>query len=1153
MGKNSRMSGRAAIVAAAICVATAPSPSLFAETHALQPYAYVESFGHNAVDTGYYAKKDTKFIADFEFVSTADGVIFGAYHDSNINVNALYRNSSGNITWTINGPWWWSTWSPGNTTVPAEAGRRITATVNGTGNTASMYYHDDGTTCTSVADSGKAFTTEDSTVPTLLFQWISLTHNNTFVKLYSFEADNDCSSGVPTLFFAPTVDAEGNAGFTNIVAGTFHGETNTSAATAMAFTDGIGSANDYKYEDGTFYAKFYAYAADTDMGGVKFGDDAASGATSAWIARSGNATLTAEPAAGSAFAGWTGDTWAITGGSAGDATITVANDRAAQLLANFTSDPVLKLGADASAVWGEADWQAGGESASAPTSGDAVIVLSGDATLSLDGDVALGTLRILGSGTLTIARGSHSYSAASIIADSKTKQLVTLSDGKIVFEYNGSGAIMELRMNPDPGETLTLDDGKLNFAAGAKIVPGQGGDAGGNSVIIGGFTAAGALEFDGVTNMTWTSSSDLTATPQTLFTNTKLDEIVPILSYGRVGSGTTIQETSYYLYHPYFIERDGDTMRFEMQQYDGSSHTKAFFMELAQSGDNITGRRLCGGYFKNQNKLGTRMFKYENGVASQLSGVTSDKDLYYFPRVLRIGPRSGSRSKLTFDIDGTQTLPAVSGKGVELTFDTNARGESTEVFKSGNLAKNDNWQTLTTEYLLSEIVLRSGYLQGTYCGEVPVVAFGWTNDNSTAGCQLQYLTNTYMRAVDVVLRQGDGKVEIKRVKALYISKGYALNGVDFTSIYGNRYLLESDTSYNSANLTASRQSPLWVSTKAPTATVNANGANTMTDSAYVVKGDEAHPIEFNAANANALPDKTTDCYGNTDLNLTAGGAYNNGIRGARITMHPGSTLYSKASWTFHNTAQTVVIDGTTLNLDNNSKYINDLVLTNGSVVTRGNATRAGYGKNPTWRVVGEGVSTCDSSVSIVAGSKGENGTKRTLTIDVADTVAGEASDFIMSGDITNDSGYPNGVFAKSGPGTMEMLGTITAGNNPVRVTAGTLLLGTNDAVAATVPFSLEGGTLACAAGTVNTMGAVSVTTNSTLAVGAGASLTMANISVADGQTLEIECADGTGAKAVKVTAALDDATRARIRLNGRRPRQTSDGYLAIGGFMMIVR
>ena len=57
--------GRAALVAAAICVATAPSPSL-AETHALQPYAYVQAHGVNRVDTGYCAKPLSRYFLDFQ-------------------------------------------------------------------------------------------------------------------------------------------------------------------------------------------------------------------------------------------------------------------------------------------------------------------------------------------------------------------------------------------------------------------------------------------------------------------------------------------------------------------------------------------------------------------------------------------------------------------------------------------------------------------------------------------------------------------------------------------------------------------------------------------------------------------------------------------------------------------------------------------------------------------------------------------------------------------------------------------------------------------------------------------------------------------------------------------------------------------------------
>ena len=184
---------------------------------------------------------------------------------------------------------------------------------------------------------------------------------------------------------------------------------------------------------------------------------------------------------------------------------------------------------------------------------------------------------------------------------------------------------------------------------------------------------------------------------------------------------------------------------------------------------------------------------------------------------------------------------------------------------------------------------------------------------------------------------------------------------------------------------------------------------------------------------------------------------------------------------------------------------------------------------------------------------GTGGNTKKVTIDVADTVVGDAVDFTMNGDIFNDASYINAAFIKTGTGTMEMNGTISTTNLASSIVEGTLLINKSGATIADVDFDLQGGTLALAAGTANTMGVVNVTAGSTLAVGAGASVTMENLTAGDGVALAITFAGDIDSKAVKVNTSLDAATLAKVRLNGRHAKQSSSGYLYTGGLMLIVR
>ena len=720
---------------------------------------------------------------------------------------------------------------------------------------------------------------------------------------------------------------------------------------------------------------------------------------------------------------------------------------------------------------------------------------------------------------------------------------MTLSDGKVLIEYDGSENITKLAMAPGADEKLILTGDELSFAAGAQIAFSASG--GGTNVIANSFTTAGALEFAGPTNMTWGGGAYLPMgdTYVTLFENVRLDDIVPIAGYGRMGNNTPTRDDSY-KYTPLFIDRDDDNgkMRFELRNRANGTGDRSIFVEFAQDGDNIKGRVLESCY-NSPADVQTRAFTYNNdGTVTVISGATlgNKRYIYQQQKWIDIGPRYGT-PKLTVAMSENRTLPAVSGSGVDVTFDANAFGESALAFTSERLHnyRDANWHSLTTEHSLSEITLRSASVCGDYVPDAQsAIVFGWENNGVTASGQLQQSDGTYIRAVDIELRQNGEAVEIKWVATRILTSGGG-------NYYGKQKLT---TSYKSLSYKQVR--PYWVSTIANAVTSTASGANTM-DGAFIVKGDDAHPIVYDVAAKYAMPE-TIDCYGNATLRFSASGAYNDGVskNTDTITMHEGTTIATAGTYPFHYDSGDVVLDGATLSFTTGYSYLNFLTLMNGAKVDKsGGAINAGYQvDSPNWKITGTGKSTYTGDISIAAHSIGDNGTEKYLRIDVADTVEGDDTDFLLTGNISAWDDRKNASFSKDGPGTMEVDGTICTTNRAVRVAEGTLLLGRSGATAAEVDFSLQGGTLALADGTANTVDTVALTADSGISVASGASLTMADLTIADGKTLDI-----VGDGKVRVLASLDSATLSRIRLNGRRASQSSTGYLYVGGFVILFR
>ena len=187
--------------------------------------------------------------------------------------------------------------------------------------------------------------------------------------------------------------------------------------------------------------------------------------------------------------------------------------------------------------------------------------------------------------SMVLAAAGAICSGAEYDADANPR-IDSLESGKIAFEYDAGGTITALRMNPDVGETLTLSGDRLNFADGARIIPGQNG----TSRISNAISCAGTLEI-GMASMTWTAAagSALTKTEWTkLFENVRLSEI-SVVSAG--GAGYMANKGPVL---PYFVRRTGDTeMTLELQCIEKTSSTtriRALLLELKQDGDDIYGR-----------------------------------------------------------------------------------------------------------------------------------------------------------------------------------------------------------------------------------------------------------------------------------------------------------------------------------------------------------------------------------------------------------------------------------------------------------------------------------------------------------------------------------------------------------------------------------
>ena len=447
-----------------------------------RPSAYVESGATNAVadarniatpmnyiDTGYAAKKGTEFVLDFQYLdwATIQQYAFGIWNGNASSTptldgitHAFYINGNKGFSFTrFSGTS--DDWHAITANNAADRLRHIVTVENtddasDTGSTATILnWADRSTMATASSTRNHAV---DAMTNTYLFAVNTKGEAKRFTKarIYSFEADE---GGTPVLFFAPDTE-NGEAGFRNIIDGSFHGDGNkdNNPERTLRFYDGVGRASDYKYEDSTLYAKMYVSVNDSLQGMVSVDSGTAAASAEGWVPHGGTLALAAVPAGESyEFDSWSGDTWAIADGySVSNASIEVSTPYAIQLRATFKPavNAQLTIAADGadSVSWSAADWRDIDDSSvaiAAPVDKEVTVVAHKSVTLTLDADVSLSKFIVQADTNcvVTFASSVGSFCANEVVVSNGVLKLgtdgvlgatpiVTVKDGA-TFDFNG--------------------------------------------------------------------------------------------------------------------------------------------------------------------------------------------------------------------------------------------------------------------------------------------------------------------------------------------------------------------------------------------------------------------------------------------------------------------------------------------------------------------------------------------------------------------------------------------------------------------------------------------------------------------------------------------------------------------------------------------
>lgn len=583
-------------------------------------------------------------------------------------------------------------------------------------------------------------------------------------------------------------------------------------------------------------------------------------------------------------------------------------------------------------------------------------------------------------------------------------------------------------------------------------------------------------------------------------------------------------------------------------------------VEFTDGDDGVFAKAVRAGYIENGTpgadfdtvaynamSIATSMDTYSYGVCDIGAVVLNDSRIRIAGEASLGGALSLSNAtaEVTAPISQTWSQP-VTGAGGRLC----ARGLSSEsdektygITDPGVGGADAAWLTDTsdgtvfTNMVLARMEPVSAVMRGTHIGsDSTALPYRTTFDGQTMTCQFQFAGSSgWIKGAIVEFKQVGANVSARWVQAYYLNPGQL--GDDVTR--GDRY---GRTLYGVKSLTL--RAPDVPSLALPG---TASCGQLVADNAQLVLAATA-----------ARPGVSLVARNGAQVQFSGGeGAGTAAGAGRTYRFESGSTMLALANMTTDDSAQ-FVFDASTLYLPmrhpstvDGRNYVNHMTLRNGARVV-GNPLRCGsstgIARTMTYASEGASGSEIASGIDLVNDTNSRITNTLVLATSAPLEISGPIYDYPFAG-------YDGVLVVKRGDSTLLLSGANTFAGR-LTVEAGTLALGGDDALPASAPVTLAGGTVSCGS-SANTAGSLTLAGDATIALESG-TLAFADSSGATWAavaTLAVTGPSETPAKALRFGTTSDGLTKAqlqRIRYNGKRVALDVDGYLVTDDVFVIV-